>query len=359
MRRSGVTLQDIAERTGVSKVTVSYILNNRETRVRISEATRRRVLDAVREMGYHPNAVARALKRRRTDTLTLVLQSPSFFSGGSGFLSEMMYGVLASANRLGYDLMLHTKELPSAAAEMRALTDGRSDGVLILRDMDDPLPPALHERGLPCVCLFSRSVDPNVAFVDCDNVAGGCLAAEHLLSRGHRRIGFVGGAPSSAAVRDRLAGFAAALAAAGAPLRPEDTVTHISVRGDFSPLLEILRRPDRPTALFVWSDDVAAWAIAVLHEELGLRVPDDLSVLGFDGVESICGSAMPRLTSISQPIHAIARHAVELLAALIDETPTETTQLRLAPELLPGASCAAPPGAAPSDPPYSQEGQSK
>ena len=118
MRRQGVTLQDIAIRTGVSKVTVSYVLNGRETGVRISDQTRQRVLSVARDLGYQPNAVARALARRCTDTVTLVMQSPGVFSGGSSFVLEMMHGVLDAANSLGYDLLLHTKTLPSVAQEV-------------------------------------------------------------------------------------------------------------------------------------------------------------------------------------------------------------------------------------------------
>src|ERR1051326_6495484 len=104
MGKRGITIQDVAQRTGVSKVTVSYVLNGRETGIRISDATRQRVLRAAKELGYHPNALARGLARRRTDTLALVMQTPRIFSGWSGFINALMRGTLDQANALGYDL---------------------------------------------------------------------------------------------------------------------------------------------------------------------------------------------------------------------------------------------------------------
>src|SRR5262245_51415090 len=134
MGRKGVTISDVARETGVSKVTVSYVLNGRNTRIAISEATRARVLAAARMLGYHPNALARGLARRRTDTLALVMHSPRFFAGGSGFTHALMGAVLGGAHAHGFDVMVHTKALPGAADEVLALTDGRADGALLLRD---------------------------------------------------------------------------------------------------------------------------------------------------------------------------------------------------------------------------------
>lgn len=343
MRRSNVTLQDIAERTGVSKVTVSYVLNDRQTRVRISDETRRRVQEAAREMGYQPNAVARALTRRCTDTFTLVMQSPHVFSAGSGFITEMMRGVLEGANQCSYDVMLHTKDLGSLDAEVRSLSDGRADGVLVLRDHDDPLIGTLHERGVPSVALFFNPAAPYVPFVDCDNVTGGRLATQHLLELGHRRIAFIAGTSGSSPVAERRRGYQQALARAGIAPDPALDCLIGSAASDFQPLLTLMSGPNPPTALFVWSDDVAARAIALLHDRLGLRVPEDVSVIGFDGAASVCESCIPRLTTVAQPILEIAHRAVELLVQLIrGETPAET-QLRLSPEFQAGASTAPPP----------------
>jgi LacI family transcriptional regulator len=355
MRRSsrGVTLSDIARETGVSKVTVSCILNDRSSSstVRVSDSTRERVLAAARTMGYHPNALARGLARRRTDTVTLVMQSPNVFSGGSGFISEMMHGVVDAANAAGLDLMLHTRALPDADAEVRSLTDGRSDGALLLRDRDDPLIAALAERGHPSVLIFSRAESaPDAWYVDVDNVRGGRLATEHLIGLGHWRIAFLGGSPHSAAVADREAGYRAALADAGLPAPPPEWVLRMNYAGDGDGLATLVRLfrdtlpPARPTALFAWSDDVALRALDALRADCGLRVPEDVSVVGFDGTaaDGGRGAAGPRLTTVRQPVQEIARCGVALLVACVNGEPVDNPQRLFDPSLVPRESSAPP-----------------
>lgn len=358
MRRSpGVTLSDVAREAGVSKVTVSCILSDRPAgTVRVSEGTRQRVLAAARELGYRPNALARGLARRRTDTITLVMQFPGVFSGGSGFISEMMYGVVDAANAINYDLMLHTKTQPDPDSDLRSLLDGRSDGALLLRDRDDPILAGMAERGHPFVQIFSRADRvPGACFVDVDNVEGGRLAARHLLDLGHRRIAFLGGSPRSAAVIDREAGYRAALADAGLPSPPPGwAALRMNYAGDeagIAALVALFRTSppgERPTALFAWSDDVALRAMNVLRQECGLRVPGDVSVVGFDGTEAICErSSNPRLTSVRQPIQEIAERGVALLVSCISGEPVERTQQVFEPTLVVRDSCAPParPGA--------------
>jgi len=350
-RSQGVTLSDIARETGVSKVTVSYILNDRPSNVRVSESTRERVLAMARTLGYRPNALARGLARRRTDTFTLVMQFPAVFSGGSGFLSELMYGVVHGANTIGFDLMLHTKTQPDPESELHSLLDGRSDGALLLRDRDDPIIAGLIEYGHPSVLIFSRTqAVPDAWFVDVDNFCGGRLATEHLLALGHRRIAFIGGSRHSAAVIDREAGYRAALADAGLAAPTPEWNIGMNYSGDEAGIQELVSLfrdalvSTRPTALFAWSDDVALRAMNALRAECGLRVPEEVSIVGFDGTEAICErSSSPRLTSVRQPIQEIAAEGVALLVASINGTPVERMQQIFAPTLVVRDSCAPPP----------------
>lgn len=343
-----VTLADIAQRTGVSKVTVSYVLNDRETtHVKISDSTRQRVLATANELGYHPNALARALTRCSTDTVTLVMQSPHVFRGGSGFMNELLHGVVETVNTKNFDLMLHTKQIADPDAETRSLTDGRSDGCLLLRDRDDPLAASLAKRGHPFVLLFARECSaPGAWFVDTDNQFGGRLAAEHLLSLGHRRMLFVAGPEGSVAAEDRRLGFARALGDAGLP---SDTYRRIQVNyggGDYSELVRLmceLPPSERPTAIFAWSDDVAVGVMENLRRECNLRVPDDVSVVGFDGTKAVGEQGcVPTLTSIYQPIDTIAGRAAELLIASVRGETVSETELIFAPTLLRRDSCAPP-----------------
>ncbi len=315
MNRRRVTLADVARRAGVSKVTVSNILNNRPTAVPISEATRQRVLAAVQELGYYPNAVARALVRQRTDTIAVVLQFPAIFQGWSGFTNELMHGVSDKAIELGYDILMHTRAQPSAEAEASVLMDGRVDGALLLRDYEDPLIDLLTERGFPMVLFFTRSHRDDVCWVDCDNVAGARMAVEHLIRLGHRRIAHLAGSPRACSARDRLQGYRQTMAEHGLRIR-EDYIIPLHHGGaDLAPLRELLCSPNRPTALFAWSDEVAFRALSLCNE-LGLKVPDDIAIVGFDSTP-ICEHTHPPLTSVRQPIYQMAADALTMLVQLI------------------------------------------
>ena len=306
------TIEDVAKRAGVGKVTVSYVLNGHAKATRISEGTQQRVRDAAESLQYRPNALARMLSQGRTDVLAVVFQRGSFFAGWYGFTAEVMRGVSSAAVELGYDLMLHTRDLPPAA-EADALADGRIDGALVLRDAGDPLVDDLARRSLPCVGFFSRG-NGDGPFVDADNRSGGRLATEHLLGLGHRRIAMVRGPERSDASNDRYAGYGDALS------REESVVSIPCALSDFEPLRRAMTAPDRPTAIFCWSDEVAIGVLSLLRE-MGLRVPEDVSLVGFDSL-SACEHTAPPLTSVRQPVFEMAAEATRLLAALVrGETP--------------------------------------
>lgn len=334
-----VTINDVAKVAGVSKVTVSYILNNRETAVRISDDTKTRVWAAVRELGYHPNGLARALARKQTDAIAIVLQFPAVFSGWSGFINELLHGATDEAVRLGLDLMVHTKFQPSLEGEANALTDGRVDGALLLRDWDDPLSDMLAQRQFPHVLTFTRNARPDAVLVDCDNVAGAELAVNHLVSLGHRRIAHLSGTERSASAYDRRRGYRETMEAHGLEARPSDFVELTHAGADFMPLERLLSSEDRPTAVFAWSDDVAIQAIKVA-QGLGLRVPGDMAVVGYDST-MLCDLVHPRLTSVRQPVYDMAVRAVQMLITQIRNAPLSERQHIFAPRLEIRESCGA------------------
>lgn len=308
------TIEDVAKLAGVSKVTVSYVLNGQSATARISEPTEQRVLAAAAELGYQKNALARMLVTRRTDTLALVFQYASYFSAPSAFITEVMRGVCEGCTEAGMDLLLHTRPVGDAD-EAALLMDGRVEGALVLRDSNDPAVETLLQRGFPTVLFFSRPLEGGGAFVDADNYTGGRLAARHLIQIGHTRLGIVRGARQSVSSNGRFGGFREELESAGLRLPEEDVLTIESPSADFGAFAARMRRPDRPTALFVWSDDVAFGCLRVL-EEMGLRVPDDVSVVGFDSSE-LCDRANPPLTSVRQPVFEMAKEATLLLAAIV------------------------------------------
>ncbi|MBC8064120.1 MAG: substrate-binding domain-containing protein, partial [Chlorobia bacterium] len=198
--------------------------------------------------------------------------------------------------------------------EAETLADGRVDGALILRDEDDAIGAELAKQNFPCVRFFSRSND-HTPYVDADNEAGGKMATQHLLDLGHRRIVFVHGPVHSSSSNDRMAGYRKALDQAGIKPRTEWELEIPSAISDISALRELMQTPDRPTALFVWSDDVALACMTMLHD-LRLSVPKDVSVIGFDSLE-VCDRSVPPLTSVRQPVFEMAQAATKQLVSLI------------------------------------------
>ncbi|MDX2064499.1 MAG: LacI family DNA-binding transcriptional regulator [Fimbriimonadaceae bacterium] len=339
------TIGDVAKLAGVGKVTVSYVLNGRARERGISTGTTERIVAAAKSLNYTPNPVGRMLARQCTNTFAIVFQSASYFASTSSFIPEVLRGVCEESVNQGYDVVLHTKPTEDVLADALYLTSGRVDGVLVLRDAGDPLITAIAERGFPQVLFFSRCDDPRVGFVDSDNFSGGRLAAQHLTQLGHRRIGMVCGSPKSVDAADRRFGFQSGLMQAGLPVEENRFITMFNSLDNTEGFRELMRRPDRPTALFVWSDDVAFRCISLLNE-LGLRVPDDVSVIGFDSTEA-CERIVPPLTSIRQPIGHISRAATRLLVQLMHGQEPDARHLVFPPSL-DLRSTTAPPGRIPS-----------
>ncbi len=342
------TMREVARRAGVSVATVSYVLNGQGAVRGISEATCSRVRRAMSELQYHPNALARGLSHRQTHTVAVVMQYPAIFSGWSGFTNELMHGITDTALEVGYDVLLHTRNVASDVEavqekhrrELSVLLDGRADGALLLRDEKDPLANALLEAGFPFVMMFSHSADKRHWFVDCDNMEGARLAVEYLLSLGHRRIAHLAGSDVSGAARERKQGYLKALADAGLPAEYQMVIDAFSVEHDLGPVVEMLSKSDgeRPTAVFSWSDDVAINLISLLRQN-GVRVPEDLSVVGFDST-TLCDHTDPPLTSVHQSVYNMAATAFRLLAANISGARPDETAVRVQPRLDIRKSCA-------------------
>ncbi len=326
-----VTINDVAKAASVGKVTVSYVLNGRADEVGISRETSQRVMEAARELDYRPSGVARMLARNRADAIAIVFQHAHYFSAASAFLTEAMHGVCQECVEQELDVLLHTKPADDPISEANALSDGRVDGVLMLRDDNDPTLAALTERGTPLVLFFSRSNDPRVSYVDCDNFMGGKVAGQHLVSLGHQRFGMVVGSPNSIDSADRFHGYRSAIESAGLAFDQSLVARMESALQSPSELIEMMKRPDRPTALFVWSDDVAFECMKVLRD-LRLRIPEDVSIVGFDST-SACTRVDPPLTSIRQPVIEMARRATQILAARVRDGASTPQQIVFPPHL--------------------------
>lgn len=321
------TLKDIAKLCGVSITTVSYVLNNSDRKV--LPATRDRVLQAMSQLNYQPNAHARALKGVRTRVVGVVFPHVTLpFT--NVYFGPVLEGIVAVATQRKMATMLFTgftwEETESGA---QSLFNGICDGfILIAPRRDSQFARDAFRRSIPLVVVGANPIEPNAAMVDADNRAGGRLATQHLLELGHRRIAMVLAmeppnskgpsdleAPTTSSL-ERQEGYMEALRDYGITPDPALTATISHEPEPSRQAIARLLQDHRPTAVFGFNDGAAFRTIEVCRE-LGLRVPEDLSVVGFDDIAS-SATYDPPLTTIRQPIQEIGSKAVEVLCGQID-----------------------------------------
>ena len=317
-----VTRDDVARRAGVSVATVSYVLNQGPRGV--SEDKRRRVLDAVEALGYRPNAIARSLRARRTRILGLVLPNSA-----SPYFAALSHTVEEAAAARGYQVVVsNAADSPAReASQIEALLRLRVDGVIwVPADRRPSSRDAAHVVGVVRPDVPTVQVDralPGSAgdydVVMSDNAGGGRLAADHLVALGHRRVAVISGRREHVHAQQRLAGARRRLAESGIEL-PPDLVAFTDftyAAGAAAPARWLALPPgERPTAIVAGNDRTA---IGVLHAaaQAGVRVPQDLSVVGFNDTPQ-AAFTVPPLTTVAQPLDAIAAEAVDRLLARIE-----------------------------------------
>lgn len=346
-----VTRADVARLAGTSPSVISYVLN--EGPRGVAPATRARVLAAVEELGYRPNAVARSLRARRTHSLGLVVPDAS-----NPFFAELARAVEDLAVEQGYTVLLgnSTGCESREAGYVRTFLDRQVDG-LILVSCGDSGATRRELRGSPTP-LIAVDRDPGgsgAVAIRADNAGGAELATAHLVSHGHTAIGCLGGPVGFTTSEQRRAGWCAALAAAGLEARPELEVTSdFSREGGRTAGVRLLGRA-RPTAVFAVTDQQAIGLLRAAAD-LGLRIPGDLAVTSFDGIGE-SRYTVPRLTTARQPVDVLARLAVESLLRLIARPGHATPESVVVPtQLQRGSSCGCPdpsagsPGPVPTTP---------
>jgi LacI family transcriptional regulator len=311
-----VLIRDVATKAGVSVTTVSHVLNDVPGK-RIAEDTREKVRAAAAELGYAPNGLARSLRLQRSQTLALV----SDHIATTPFAGRIILGAQEAASKHGWLLMLvNTGGDPDwEASEIAALKQRRVDGFLYatMYHRDVVVPESLVD--VPTVLLDAKTDDPSVSWVVPDEVLGGRTATEVLLAQGHRRIGFLNNVDDIPATRGRLEGYLAALANAGVPVRDDwIRAAESDTQGGLTAARTVLASEDRPTALFCFNDRMAMGAYHAAAE-LGLRIPEDLSVVGFDNQEFIAEGVRPGLTTVALPHYEMGAWAVQNLIRVIDQ----------------------------------------
>jgi LacI family transcriptional regulator len=323
-----VKMADVARTAGVSVATVSKVVNGRYG---VARATVDRVQLVIKELGYEASLGAQSLRSHRTNVLGILVAEFEPFS------TELLKGASRAVTDTGYELLAYSGGARGSDVGWEQRSLSRLSGTLI--DGAVIVTPTVVEtkHGFHVVAVDPHTGPSGLPTVDSDNFSGAVLAATYLLGLGHRRIGFLGGRPDLESSRLREAGFRRALADAGVPV-DESLVRVGGYRSDTAegPAHDLLDHPDRPSAVFAANDLTAITTIEVARQ-LGLRVPDDLSVIGFDNVPE-SALASPPLTTINQPLQQMGAEALRLLVDLIDGVERET-HLRLPTELVERASC--------------------
>jgi Transcriptional regulators len=321
MRRSNATtLKDVALAAGVAKMTASVVLNGARSGTQVSEATRARILEAAQRLGYRPNGVARGLSRRRMDALGVV----ALVNEGAGlnlYFLEIFNGILEAATHHGQSASVFGISSwwgEARHADLLRLCDGRVDGLIFLGPHRlDPTFIASVQQHTPLVAIHAEEAPPSLYNVDVDNEGGMYAATRHLIELGHRRIAHLAGSTSpalpEAGARERLAGYRRALEEAGLPFDPALVPEGYYVESSgLERTQRLLDAPGPlPTAFCCANDAIAVGCLEALRAR-GLRVPEDVSVTGFDGVLT-SQVLTPPLTTVRQPLPELGRRAVELL----------------------------------------------
>jgi LacI family transcriptional regulator len=302
-----VTIKDVARESGVNVSTVSRALNGEYG---VHAETREMVAAVARRLGYRPNRVARGLVTGRSQTLALVVSDIR-----NHFFAEVARGAEDAANRAGLDLLLCNSDLDpeKQMRYLQSLQEKRVDGILInsVSVLSRSQQEQIARMGIPLV-LLNRAA-PRSVFSTCrsDNAGGGRLAGEYLARLGHRHIAHLTGPRHHGNMTDRLKGFARALAAGPHAIAPVVLHGKNNINGGYEMTRQLLASHPEVTAIFAASDTMAFGAIRALGEA-GLRVPGDISVIGFDDIE-LTGIVNPPLTTIHQPKYELGEAAVEIL----------------------------------------------
>jgi len=332
------TIKDVALRAGVSVTTVSHVVN--DTR-HVSAKGRERVELAIRELGYVPNAMARSLKSNTTSTLGMLIPNSS-----NPYFAEIVRIVEDRCFGAGYTLVLcNTDDEPHRqSVYLQVLAERRIDGLIVVSTGDDDsLVTQLHGLRIPTVLVDREIADPACDLVETAHMQGGLLAVRHLLSLGHKRIACIGGPVGVMPSEQRIEGWRMALAEAGATPDIAKAAALLwrggfTSQGGYEAMHAILRTEQAPSAVFVCNDLMAIGALRAAHES-GVRVPDDLSIVGFDDIE-LSAYTSPALTTVAQPKERIGALAVDMLLERVGGKRRDARKVVLQPELRVRASTA-------------------
>lgn len=328
-------LEEIAKRSGVSRSTVSRVINNDPN---VNAETRERVASVIRALNFQPNAAARSLARGRSHVLGLVIPQGVGALFTDPYFPILLQGISSACNAREHSVMLWLAEPEYERRTIRQiLHGGLIDGVIVSSMLiDDPIVQALSEANKPFILVGRFPMNPNVSYVDADNEKGAHEAVAHLIRLGRRRIATITGPSNMIAGSDRRDGYLAALRERGFTSDPRLIVEgDFTEAGGYAAMQRLLAQ--QPDAVFTANDIMAQGALRALREA-GRRVPDDVAVVGFDDIPAAAHTEPP-LTTVRQPIQRLGAVAVDLLIDLVQKPEAGPKRVQLPTELVIRRSC--------------------
>jgi len=310
------TIKDIAKKLHYSTSTVSYALNGGPRSV--PDHVKENVFAVARELGYRPNRIAKSLVTRTSRTIGLVLERPTHDVFLAPYLNAVFNAVMNVAEDRQYDVLIFSQHKSSTVTEFtNQLLDGRVDGIILIAGtVLQQIAKDVHAYGLPVTTLFMPQI-PGIPRLLANNAMGIRQAMAHLVERGHKKIGFLSGPVTLVDSIERRDSFHASVVEFGCEWNSSwEFCGEFSQPGGYEAALHILSQPNRPTALCSANDEMAAGAY-LAAKSLGLRIPHDLSIVGFDDTAQ-AEFLHPPLTTIRQPMADIGREAAEHLIAIIE-----------------------------------------
>jgi LacI family transcriptional regulator len=308
---NALTLEEIAKIAGVSRSTVSRVINNHPN---VKADVRTHVWRVVQEQNFHPNTAAQALVNRRTQIVGLVIPQAIKAIFSDPYFPVLIQGISAACVERHYHLMLSLITSQMTDAYRRIIRGGHLDGVIVASAFthDDGFINRLINDNFPFVLIGRQPQHRDITSVDSDNVHGAMMAVQHLVRQGYTRIASITGPLTMTAGIDRREGFLSAMRGAGfAPEERYIVEGDFSEQGGFNAMQRLLALDERPQALFVASDMMAIGALRAIRAA-GLRVPEDIALVGFDDIP-LASAVEPTLTTIRQPIEQLGHTAASLL----------------------------------------------
>lgn len=330
-----LTLEDIARISGVSRSTVSRVVNGDDN---VKEETRQRVLDIIHEHNFQPNLLARSLAAGKTRVLGLVIPAGVATIFTDPYFPQIIQSVSMACNTQNYSVMLWLAEPEYERRMLREiLHNGLLDGVIVSSMvMNDPIVKSLYESKMPFVLIGRHPTLNDVNYLDVDNIKGAREATEHLLKLGYGRVATITGPLNMIAGHDRYQGYQEGLERYNIPLRPELVAEgDFTETGGYMAMTQLLST--KPDAVFVASDMMAVGALRALRGA-NLRVPQDVAIVGYDDMPQ-ASKTEPPLTTVRQPIQKMGRLAVDALIEILRHPKNEPEHLLIDTELIVRRSC--------------------